>query len=173
MYKVFDYEFEIPKTRNTENLKQGYWGEQWVANYFKSCGLKCELSNDEFSYYDNLLDLNNGKISKIQVKTLTRFVKDNCFSISEGRAKYTIANTKKCDTLIIICRTPNHPGIPHDIEFEGKVFIVKNHKKITLNKNEYIIPSNSKYLIHLGTLTKDELNQVNSFQTQKTKGNHG
>lgn len=172
MYKVFDYEFNIDpyvNKRNKELLRQGDWGEEWVRQYFKSCGLKCYYPPDGFTYYDLELDLNNGKTSKLQIKTLTRFVTKGYYSINDGVNNQALSSIKKCDTLIIVTRSPNHFSIKSDPQYEGKVFIVKNHKNIRIINNEYFIPSDEEHLIHLGTLTKSELDQVNSFQTQKSR----
>lgn len=166
-YKVFEREFEIPAQYNTETLKQGYWGEQWVSEFFKSCNHKIIWPKDRYEYFDFYLQLANGQLSTIQVKTVTRYVKNNYYKINDGVNKETLNNIKKCDTLILVTRTPNHVSLKEDKEFEGKVFIVKKHKNISISNNSFIIPSTEKYLIHLGTLTSEELKQVNSFNTQK------
>ena len=88
----------------------------------------------------------------------------NYFGIKEGVKKQTINNLKSCDELILVVR---NPASIEDKLYKGKVLKVKNHKNFTLIHNEYRIPSDSDNFELLAELTPQELNEVNSFNTNK------
>lgn len=154
-----------PAHCNTENAKQGYWGEMYVQRMFSNQGYLTMINPDPFGGWDMIrIDPITGKSTTIQVKTLVRYVTKNYFGIKNGIMGKTVENLKECDELILVVRNPHSID---DTKYKGHVLRVLDHRNYTLIKNEYIIPSIPDNFIHLAYLTPDELKSVNSFKTYK------
>ena len=147
----------------TPKHEQGTLGENYITSYYESQGYQVHPSTLPFSFFD-LFVYNNTQAFTVQVKTLTRYVTKNYFSIKDGPKEQTISNAQSCDKLIIVTKKPNHHTINEDLQFQGNVYEVKNHKNLIPHNKELIIPSNPKHIQYLYTLSIEEQEQINNIQ---------
>lgn len=140
--------------------EQGTLGETYIINYYRSQGYQVHPSTLPFSFFD-LFVYNNTTAFTVQVKTLTRYVYENRFSIKDGPKEQTISNTQACDKLIIVTKKPNHHKVKEDPQFQGNVYEVINHKNLIPKNKELIIPSTPKHIQYLYTLNEQEQEQIN------------
>ena len=149
----------------TPKHRQGSLGEQAVTSYYQSLGYQVHSSTLPFSFFD-LFVYNDTTSFTVQVKTLTRYVTKNYFSIKDGIKEQTIKNAQACDKLIIVTKKPNHHLVQEDPQFQGNVYEVKNHKNLIPNNKELVIPSTPKHIQYLYTLNEQEQEQINRIQIQ-------
>ena len=152
----------IPEEYNTDALRQGYWGEQWVKHFYENSGKFWVHSNeDRFGSWDQTVISKKTGISRLQqIKTISRYVTKNYFGITLGQRGDTYEAIQAADDLIFVVRTP--PTF-YDNLYEGHVLLVKNHRQYKQNKNQLIIPSYKENFEKIGELTPSELNEVNQF----------
>lgn len=152
----------IPEEYNTDALRQGYWGEQWVKRFYENSGKFWVHSNDDrFGSWDQtVVSKETGRSRLQQIKTISRYVTKNYFGITLGEKGDTYAAIQEADDLIFVVRTP--PTF-YDNMFEGQVLLVKNHRQYKPIKNQLIIPSYEVNFEKIGKLSSNELNEVNQF----------
>jgi len=155
-----------------ENTRQGYWGEFYMYRYFQRLGLEngiksVKFNKNQFGAVDLIVTFTNGKKIKVQVKTISRYRKDNEFGISIGVTGDAYRAIQFCDVLILVIREPQSKLVDGDKEWGGQVLLVKDHRKYPLVDNMVKIPAISENFIKLTQMWPEHLAQVNTFRSFK------
>lgn len=149
----------------TPSQYQGYLGEHALKKFYESQGYTVITNPHRHGPWDMIVFKPNEMPITIQVKTLTRYIKENYFSITDGPNQQTIENAKKCDKLIIVVKKPNHKTVKEDPEFQGKILEIQNHKERVVYNNQMIIKTNDpKNYKELGYITKEFQEKINAIK---------
>jgi hypothetical protein len=162
----------FPAHCTDENTRQGYWGEFYIYRYFQMLGLEkgiksVKFNTNEYGAEDLIVKFTNGNEINVQVKTISRIIKDNEFRISIGVTGQAYEAIQYCDVLILVVREPQSKLVDGDKEWGGQVLVVKNHRKYPLINNTVKIPSIPENFIKLTQMWPEHLAQVNTFKSFK------
>lgn len=153
----------FPEWCKDEKERQGYWGEVLVKSYLELNNYKVIQSSDKFSSWDLMTLCPEAIKESVQVKTMVRFVKFGFWGIKVG-GKQSFENLMSSDRLIIVTR---NPATYNDPIFPGRIVEIKNHRDYELVGNEYRIPSDKANFTELFKISKNLIDQVNSFKTNQ------
>ena len=151
----------------TEIERQGEFGEQVVADLFRSTGCQVFKNPDKYGTWDLIIE-KGGVAQTAQIKTTVRFLKKNSFRFHIGKTGRAYETIRHCDLLIAVVRNPEN--YLTDREYGGKIVMIKNHRDFKMSSDGSLwIPSNKDTTKIIGDLTEEQLRTVDSFKTGKFK----